>query len=467
MKFRPLIFASVILTGCAHFQSHPISPAQTAAQLKSRRLDDPGLKKFLEQNLGHELKIWPLEKWDLPTLTLAAFYFQPGLEVARAQWRVALAGIKTAGGRPNPIVSLVPGYDTSAAAGINPWIPLVSFDLPLETAGKRGKRIAAAQKISESARFDFFSVAWKVRGEVRDYLIALKISERRAQLLQTQLDLQKQIVTRWQQRVDAGEISPPEMTFAQIALSQSQINLADARAKSVDARAQLAQAIGVPATALDGAELDFDFSAAQADLTSVRARQFALQTRADILGALADYAAAEADLRLEIAKQFPDVHLNPGYQFDQGDNKWSLGLTVELPLLNQNQGPIAEAEARRKLAAAKFIQLQAQVIGEIDRAIADWRVAREQFQAGDELFSAQQEQKNSVEAQAKAGAADSLDLLNAQLEANNASLVQLESSAQLQQSFGALADALQFSIPPLVATIEKISANDPRGEITK
>ena len=41
----------------------------------------------------------------------------------------------------------------------------------------------------------------------------------------------------------------------------------------------------------------------------------------------------------------PDVHLNPGYQFDQGDNKWSIGLTFDLPILNQNQGPIAEAKA--------------------------------------------------------------------------------------------------------------------------
>jgi len=27
----------------------------------------------------------------------------------------------------------------------------------------------------------------------------------------------------------------------------------------------------------------------------------------------------------EIAKQYPDITLSPGYEFDQGDNKWSLG----------------------------------------------------------------------------------------------------------------------------------------------
>ena len=138
----------------------------------------------------------------------------------------------------------------------------------------------------------------------------------------------------------------------------------------------------------------------------------ALRSRADILGALADYAAAEADLRLEIAKQYPDLHLGPGYAWNNGnagDNQWSLGLTLELPILDQNQGPIAEAEARRKLAAAKFVELQSQVIGEIDRAVAGFRVAREQLQTGNELLAAEQQQQKSAQAQLKAGAADQLD----------------------------------------------------------
>ncbi len=72
----------------------------------------------------------------------------------------------------------------------------------------------------------------------------------------------------------------------------------------------------------------------------------------------------------------------------------ALGLTLELPILDQNQGPIAEAEARRKLAAAKFVELQSQVIGEIDRAVAGFRVAQEQLQTGNELLAAEQRQQD-------------------------------------------------------------------------
>ncbi len=453
------MFLLFLLAGCAHFEPKPIEPEKSAAQLEARRLDDPGLKKFLEQNLGHALPGWPLQAWDLPTLTLAAFYFQPDLEVARAQWRVTQAGVKTAGARPNPTVSLVPGYDTSAAGGLNPWFPAVTFDLPVETAGKRAKRIAEANQLSESARFNLVSAAWQVRSNVRDTLLDFIMSGRRSRLLESQFAAQQQIVKLLQQRFTAGEISHPELTTAQIALNKTQLDLADAKSKRAEARSRLAEAIGVSSAALDGIEVTFDFPAADADkLTDAGARRIALQSRSDILAALSDYIATEDELRLQIAKQYPDVHLNPGYQFDQGDNKWSLGLTVELPLLDQNQGPIAEARAQRELSAAKFIALQAQVIGEIDRAVAGFGVAREQVETGSTLFAAQQEQQKSTQSQLAVGAADQLDALGAQLEFASAALVQLENEAQMQRALGALEDALQQPAEVISAAVEKTSS---------
>jgi outer membrane protein TolC len=215
--------------------------------------------------------------------------------------------------------------------------------------------------------------------------------------------------------------------------------------------------------ALDGEDLDFDFSPPDANaLTSADARTLALRSRADILGALADYAAAEADLRLEIAKQYPDLHFGPGYAWNNGnagDNQWSLGLTLELPILDQDQGPIAEAEARRKLAAAKFIELQSQVIGEIDRAVAGWHVADEQLKTGNNLLAAEQQQQKSAQAQLEAGAADQLDSLNAQLEFDSASLAQLENESQLQQSLGQLEDALQSPLTLADSIIREIQKN--------
>jgi outer membrane protein TolC len=264
--------------------------------------------------------------------------------------------------------------------------------------------------------------------------------------------------------LDAGEISRPELTAAQIVLNKTLLDLSDARSSQSDARSRLAEALALSGAALDGGDFKFDLSRPDAaPLTSADARPVALRSRADVLGALADYAAAEADLRLEIAKQYPDLHLGPGYAWNTGnagDNAWSLGLSLDLPILDQNQGPIAEAEARRKLAAAKFIQLQSQVIAEIDRAVAGWRVAEEQLQAGEEVLAAEQQLQKSAQAQQEAGAADQLDSLNAQLELSNARLAQLNNEAKSQTAFGALEDALQRPADSIAAVIGRITSEN-------
>lgn len=454
MFFPLLIFAA----GCVHYSPQPLAPEQTAAQFESRRLDNPGLIKFLEQNLGRELKNWPATTWDFSELTLVAFYFHPSLEVARAQWLVASAGLKTAGARPNPSVSVTPGYDSQIPGNYSPWLVSATFDMPIETAGKRGKRLAEAEKISEAARWNFVSAVWQVRSGVRASLLDFQIAGRRAGLLEKQFAAQQEIVRRMQQRFDAGEISRPELTLAQIALNQTQSDLSAARAQRADARSRLAEAMGVSEAALAGEKFAADFSTSAATaLTSGEARGAALRSRADVLTALADYAAAEADLQLQVAKQYPDLHLGPGYAWNSGnagDNEWSLGLTLELPILDQNQGPIAEAEARRKLAAAKFIKLQAQIIGQIDRAVAGLRVAQEQLQTGNALLAAVQRQQKSTAAQFQAGTTDQLDLLNAQLALTSTRLAQLDNTAQLQRAFGALEDAVQSPLTLSRATID-------------
>ena len=452
---------AAVLCGCTHFQSQPLAPEKSAAQFRERRLDDDGLRAFISQNSG-DAKNWPPARWDLNALTLAAFYFHPDLAVARAQWRVAEAGVVTAGARPNPSLSFAPGYDNQIPNNPSPWILPVTLDIPLETAGKRRQRIAEAKQAAESARWSFVSAAWQIRSEVRSSLLDYTLAGRRADLLQQEFAAQTNIVRLLQGQFEAGAVARPELTLVQIASHKTELDLSEARAKQADARGRLAQALGVSIAALEDLNLAFDFSTeVPPALTSAAARGVALRERADILGALADYSAAEANLRLQIARQYPDLHLGPDYAWNNGsagDNQWSLGATLDLPILDQNQGPIAEAEARRKLAAAKFVAMQAQVCGQIDRALASVRVAQEQLQTATKLLEAERQQEKSAEAMLYAGAGDRLELLNAQLQSADAALTGLDNEGRLQSALGALEDALQQPTASLGAVIHKTTA---------
>jgi len=443
VKPWPIILIAGLLTGCVHYHAQSLDPDKTATRLEARRLDDAGLKLFAGTNAVDVQRNWPPPRWGLNALTLAAYYFHPDLAVAQAQWRVAEAGIITAGGRPNPTLSVSPTFNSTTLIP-SPWSPTVNLDWPLETAGKRGKRIAAAAKVAEAARWAYVAVAWQIRSGVRAALLECSTEQNRIVLLQKQFETQNEIAGRLGQRLNVGAIARPEFVTAQMASNKTQFELSGAQAALAAARSHLAEAIGLPLAALDEISLDSDFlTPTSGDFKSGVARRAALLGRSDMHAALADYAAAEADLQLEIAKQYPDVHLNPGYQFDQGDNKWTLGLTLELPVLNQNQGPIAEAKARRELAAAKCLQLQAQIIAALDRAAAGLDVALAQSKTTAGLFALGQRQQQSVAAQVSAGAAEPLDLLNSEMDLNAVRLAQLDGETQLQAALGALEDALQ------------------------
>jgi outer membrane protein TolC len=451
-------------SGCAHFEPRPLAPAQTASRLEERTLSNPALKTFLEQNLKHDFGVWPPTVWDEDTLAWVAFYYHPSLDVARAQWGVAQAGVTTAGGRPNPVLSAVPGYTINSPSGVSPWIPVFSLDVPLETAGKRGYRLAQAKHLSEAARLNVATAAWTVRSSLRASLLDYAAARQRATLLRQQLQLQQQIIDFLQQRFEAGAIARADLILPRVALTKAGVDLADASRQAADARVRIAEALGLPVKALDGAEFTFPLAETEAAgkaLTSAEVRQHALLGRADILSALAEYAASESALQLEIAKQYPDVHLSPSYQYDQGENKWSLGLMVELPVLNQNQGPIAEAKAKRQESAARFVALQAKVLAQIDSALAARNAALEQLQRQTQLTRLTREQSASAEAMFRAGAADKMELASAQLEARAGDLALLDAQLKLQQAVAQLEAAVQqpFNSSP---TIFKSSRTDAR-----
>jgi outer membrane protein TolC len=248
----------------------------------------------------------------------------------------------------------------------------------------------------------------------------------------------------------AGAAARPELTAAQLALNKVQLDLASEQSKLAESRSKLAEAVGVSLEALNGIDIegsmDSDTSSAldrSQQLSTAEARHAALCGRADILAALAAYAVAEDNLNLEIAKQYPDVHFNPSYQYDQGDNKWTFGFSVELPILNQNQGPIAEAKANRELAAARFLQLQAQIAAQVDRAVSGWQGAQAQLKTSSDILENAKRQQHSVVAQAHAGAAARPDLAAAQIEFTTVRLARLDSQVQAQAALGTLEDALQ------------------------
>src|SRR5689334_12909804 len=96
---RRLLFL-LLLEGCSGLESQPLDPARSEADFRARRLDDPGLAAYIRSHL----KATP-GAWNLETLTLAAFYYHPDLDIARARWMGVKGFETTAGAVPNPTLN--------------------------------------------------------------------------------------------------------------------------------------------------------------------------------------------------------------------------------------------------------------------------------------------------------------------------------------------------------------------------
>jgi len=433
----------ILLAGCAKFQPQPLSPAQTASALEDRRLDDPKLKEFIEANLHRHIDPWPPRSWDFSLLTLAALYYHPDLDVARARWQVAEAGKITAGQRPNPSISMRPGFIGNPGVS-NPLLFGIVPSIPIETAGKRGYRLARAGHLAKAAYLDITTAAWQVRSHLRTALLDLYLSRQSATLLKRQLAVQEELARALAARLAQGEIPRPELTQAQISLDQTRLLLQEAERQTAENRVRLAAALGLPVSALQRTEISYAFlQRLPPRPPPPEVRRQALLSRPDILAALAGYEGAQAALQLEIAKQYPDLHLGPGYSFDDSENKWTFRISLTLPVLNQNQGPIAEAKARREEAAARFTALQAKVIAELDRNLAGYLETLRKLKTAEAVEAAEKTQEQAADHSWRAGETDRLARLSAQLVLNKATLDRLQTFYQAQQALGLLEDAIK------------------------
>ena len=329
----------------------------------------------------------------------------------------------------------------------SPWIVTSALDIPIETAGKRGYRMAQAGQLAEAARWNIASVAWTVRSRVRQAFLEFHTAGELLELLQQQQAVQSENLQILEGQFQAGAISAFDRTQARIAADGTRLALQDARRQQAEARVQLADALGLPATALDGVELSFtELDDLPQGIPNSEARRQALLNRTDVLGALAEYAASESALQLEIARQYPDIHLSPGYDFDQGDNKWSIGPSMTLPVFNRNKGAIGEALARRTEAAAVFNAVQAHAIGEIDKAIAGYAASRQKVADTDALRLNLLQQEKSAQAMVSAGEISKADLAALRLQLSASALARLDSLTKSRQAYGLLEDALQGTL---------------------
>lgn len=423
----------VLLGGCSAFEPAPPAPSILREdQFSARNLGDKGLHASLKE-AGVDGGVWGFK-----SLYWTALYFNPDLAESKAQVGVSEAATITAGQQPNPVFSFSPSFDNSTIPSA--WLLGVGLSVPIETGSKRELRQAVAQEQVSSAQAQFIGKAWDVRSGVLNSLIDLHVAREALTRDSTLIGVQKSITYHYDKRRLQGQIPSVLASQAQINYQQSLVQLEQAKTDEKLAQVSLAGALGIPVASLQ--HVSIDDTIPQIDKTHLPSRKEILQQHPALLAALADYRAAHQALQLEVAKRTPDIDIGPGYEWNsQQGGKISLGLSLTLPIANQNEGPIAEANAKRLVAAKHVESVQAMLISQIEQAEAACAAAAREREAAQKMVVLQHAKEARLQSMITRQNTASLPLLYAKSETQAASLAELAAYIKFLKAEAALENA--------------------------
>ena len=451
-----LLCLGISACGFQEYIAKPIDTAALTQKITSRRADNDQFHQYLINN-GYASEQLPIQQWKLDDLVHCALFFNPSLDIARAQWRSAEAAKLTAAEMRLPTIGGQYAKSNNASEEISPHAYGLSIDIPIETANKRNIRIESAQHLSEAAKLRIAQAAWQLRSDVTKTFNEYQANRQQIKLMSQELAYRKDIVAIYQKRIDLGESSSIELSRAKLQLQTLNTELESKQRNHLVLLSRLANNLGLSLTQVEQMQIA-DTVDTKALLTPVPAdlQTRALLNRLDIRIALERYAVAEAKLKLEIAKQYPDIVISPGYAYEFGDKIWSLGLSGLMTILTKNKLAIAEATQLREVEAKQFEALQANVIAEVNVANAKLTQAMQLLENNKSLYQQQQANTRRMESRLRAGEIDRLEFTYAKLEEVLAEQYIALASFQLASIITDLENAIQAPLTDSNITNEKI-----------
>jgi outer membrane protein TolC len=456
LTFVAGLAAVIAIAACSSVPYSPraLDPDAASAEFLARSAQADGLKRFAAAN-GYAAQDWPPQQWGLKELTLVALYFHQDIRIARARAEVAHAELGSATQRSPWSGRLKPEHHSRRLPeDSGPWTLGLELEIPFVAQGKRTARTERSAFLADAADLDIASAAWAVRARVRDRYLDLQASRDALALLDAQLDARRDMLALVNRRVEAGMLSARDLGVERIAQSQLELQRSQELAKQQRAQGELAAALGLSLDVAERMRLRFDADALpQADTDAAALRRLALRNRLDVHRRLLEFGAADAEVKVAVAAQNPDITLGPGYTWDQGDNIWSLAVGFSLPPAAQARAAIREAQARRELAVEQFAATQTEAVTLVERAGAQYRLARDRIAGAEHQLQMQREQESRISRQFETGAADRMQRVATHLDTLAAETMLQAAVVELRQAVAYLEDAVQR---PLLGDFETL-----------
>jgi cobalt-zinc-cadmium efflux system outer membrane protein len=428
----PALVALAVCVGCASYEPDPLDHEAILESVRSTRAAAPEL--------------------GAPTLALATVTewmaeHGPAVRAARAACDAARARAAVPTPWADPSLQFGPqtawGSDVGGSRAVTPFASL-SISIPL------GERLAAQDArnlaLAEVARIE---AVLRLREEylaVRSAWAALAAARLRSTQLAAWAELAQSSVALSRHQVALGLTTALDAGLLQLDLARVEVRKLDAELDANRAIGDLAARTGMPLERFDGLGADSVPELPSEVPPLAELERLLGENRPDLIRLRADHALAERDLRLQIARQYPDLQLGPVYTAEAGEQRDQLGLGIglRLPWFDANRQGIAAARGERdRTRAAHETGLQV-ALAELETAVREVALTQARRVALEERILPEAESNVLLaRRQAEAGSVDTLRILDAQrsvqelrVEATSARLAELAAWLALERTVG-------------------------------
>lgn len=298
-----------------------------------------------------------------------ALAVNPRIRAADRDIGIAGGRRQQAGAIPNPELSfeLDNAFGTGEYRGLRSAETTLQLSQLIELGGKRDARVAAGSAEVEAAYWERAAVRLEILSDTAVAFFGVLAAQRRIVIYDTHIAALERLTPLLQRRVDAGASSPAEVARAQLAADLVRADRERARASLAIARLELATLMGASAA---------NYTYVVGDLGRVgRPPPFQVVRRSidnnpQLIRFTAIRAQRDAELLLERLKPIPDLRAGLAWRHfrDTNDNAVRLGVSIPIPVWDQNLGNVAAARESRAKVEAELASSRATLLLTLGRA---------------------------------------------------------------------------------------------------
>ena len=364
-----------------------------------------------------------------------------GLEAARRQRQIREAAVRVARQIPNPDLTFEVSRDVPHE--------IVTFNMPFEIGGKRGRRVDLAREALTLAEVDVQTEMRTVRRAVRQSFYSLMAADQQVQLAEGLLDIARRVRDAAQSRFETGAAPRLDVLQADLGVTRAETDLDFAHSTRSAAQASLNGVVNL------APEQTLAVAGDLADNTATppyeRARAVALLSNVDLVRVDREMAVEQRRVEWLRAERLPTPIFSIGGVFN-APGEFSAGLSgavgIGLPLFSRNQGEIAQSIATTAQLRAERDARQRTVENEVFGTLARIDARRKQSDAyRQRLVPTASDLEALAEESYRAGRTSVLSVLDAQRSLRDLRREALQAALELQFAVADLEELLGTSLP--------------------